>query len=340
MTADIDSVSGDSNTTSCVVIRAPGGPDVLEFERRPVRDVGFGEVLVDVVAVGLNRADILQRLGRYPAPPGVWPDVPGLEYAGVVRDVGQGVEWPRRGDHVMGIVGGGAFAQRLVVHSREVIPVPSGIPLSEAAAIPEVFLTVYDALLLQAGLRSGETVLIHSVGSGIGTAAVQVANAIGAIPMGTSRTADKIEGCKSLGLEHGVVAADNRFADAVKSALGGEGVDVVLDTVGGSYLNDNIRVLAPRGRIVVLGLLGGSVAELSLGQLLAKRAQLIGTVLRSRPLEEKAALAQSFRREMLPLFESGRLRPVLGEVMPVARIREAHELMESNRSFGKIVLEW
>lgn len=333
--------SAHSNqTTRVVVIRGQGGVDVLDFDERPVRRTGFGEIRVEVRAVGLNRADVMQRLGRYPAPPGSPPDVPGLEYAGEVVEAGEGVSSPRVGDAVMGIVGGGSFAQQIVVNAREAIPVPAGMDLRDAAAIPEVFLTVFDALLLQAKLRSGEVALIHSVGSGIGTAALQVANAVGAIPVGTSRTKEKLERCRVLGLRHGIHVEGGTFADALRRESGGRGADVVLDTVGAAYLGENVKSLEERGRIVLLGLLGGATAELPLGAVLAKRARLIGTVLRARPLEEKAALAQSFRREMLPLFESGRLKPVVDRVLPMQRVREAHEALERNETFGKLVLEW
>lgn len=335
-----ESSAAFSERAQAVILRGHGGPEVLDFEERPVRRVGFGEIGVEVRAVGLNRADVLQRLGRYPAPPGTPPDIPGLEYAGVVRKTGDGVTWPRVGDAVMGIVGGGSFAQRLVVNAREAIPVPAGMKLREAAAIPEVFLTVFDALLLQAKLRPGEVVLIHSAGSGIGTAALQVANAVGAIPIGTSRTQEKLERCRPLGLQHGVLVKDGAFAEAVRREQGGLGADVVLDTVGAAYLGENLSALEERGRIVLLGLLGGAKAELPLGAVLAKRAQLMGTVLRARPLEEKASLAQAFRRQMLPLFESGRLKPVIDRVLPIQQVREAHQAMERNENFGKIVLEW
>jgi len=203
-----------------------------------------------------------------------------------------------------------------------------------------VFLTAYDALFLQAGLKTGETMLVHAVGSGIGTAAIQLARAISATSVGTSRTDDKLERCKKLGLDIGVVAQDKSFAKAVLERTGGRGVDVILDTVGAAYLGENLQALAPQGRVVVIGLLGGVAGELPLSLLLAKRARVIGSVLRSRPLEEKAALAQAASAALLPLFERGALVPVIDRVMPMSEIQKAHEHLESNKSFGKVVMTW
>lgn len=321
-----------------VRIQAPGDVDVLRLEAYPVREPGPGEVLVEVRAAGLNRADLLQRRGFYPAPPGAPPDVPGLEYAGVVARVGEGVESPAVGDRVMGIVGGGAMATHLVVHARETIPIPEDLTCEYAAAIPEVFLTAWDALFGQADLKMGETVLVHAVGSGVGTAAVQLAKAAGARPVGTSRTPAKLARCEAeLGVET-VLAEDGRFADALRAKAGR--ADVILDTVGAAYLEENLEALAPGGRIVVVGLLGGASGELPLGTLLAKRARLFGTVLRSRPHEEKATLAQAFARQVLPLLADGRVRPIVHSVLPMEDVAEAHGRMASNEPFGKIVLKW
>jgi NADPH:quinone reductase-like Zn-dependent oxidoreductase len=244
------------------------------------------------------------------------------------------------GERVMGIVAGGAMATHVVVHEREAMPVPSTLSLTDAGAIPEVFLTAYDALFLQAGLKTGETMLVHAVGSGIGTAAIQLARAISATSVGTSRTADKLARCAKLGLDIGVVTSDKTFAKSITERTGGRGVDVILDTVGASYLGENVHALAPRGRIVVIGLLGGVAGELPLGALLAKRASITGSVLRSRPLEEKATLAQAATAALIPLFERGALVPVIDRVMPMTEIRAAHEYLESNQSFGKVVMTW
>jgi NADPH:quinone reductase-like Zn-dependent oxidoreductase len=238
----------------------------------------------------------------------------------------------------MGITSGASMATHILVHEREAIPAPSGMDLTTAAAIPEVFMTAYDALCLQAKMRPGETVLIHSVGSGVGTAAIQIASAFGATVVGSSRTESKLARCTALGLEYPILVREGQFLAELK--LAGIKADVILDTVGAAYLEQNIRALAPRGRMVVIGLLGGATGTAPLGLLLVKRATLIGSVLRSRPLEEKCSLAQSFSREILPFFESGRFKAVVDRIFPMAHISQAHALMESNESFGKIILEW
>jgi putative PIG3 family NAD(P)H quinone oxidoreductase len=323
-----------------VRIREPGAPEVLEIGEVELREPGPYEVLVEVAAAGLNRADTLQRRGFYPAPPGAPEDVPGLEYAGTVSAVGEAVTSWTDGDRVMGIVAGGGMATHVVVHEREAIPVPEGLELARAAAIPEVFLTAWDALFLQAGASMGKTVVLHSVGSGVGTAGLQLLCAAGAIVIGTSRTEDKLERCRRLGLERAVLVEGGAFATDVKRLTGGVGADVILDGVGAAYLGENLEALAPRGTLIVLGLMGGVAAELPLGRLLQKRARILGTVLRARPLEEKAALAQRFRHEVLPLFAAGVLEPVVDEVLPMAEVAEAHRRMEANETFGKLVLAW
>ncbi len=320
-----------------VRIREHGGPEVLSIEEREIRPPGPGEVLVEVAAAGLNRADCLQRMGVYPAPPGVFPDVPGLEYAGVVAEVGVDVRSVAPGERVMGICAGGGMASLLLAHERELVPVPAGMSLTDAAAVPEVFFTAYDALFVQAGVGLGQVALIHAVGSGIGTAALQLCLAAGATPIGTSRSEEKLARAAALGLVHGICTKEGGFADAVLAVAKG-GVDVVLDTIGAKYLEENVRSIATSGQIVTIGLLGGAKATLPLGALVAKRARIGGSVLRSRPLEEKAALAQSFRRAVLPLLESGRVRPVVDSVMPMESVAEAHLRMEANETFGKIVI--
>lgn len=323
-----------------VVIDGKGGVETLSLKDRTLREPGPGELLVEVAAAACNRADVIQRMGFYAAPRGTVPDIPGLEYAGTVARVGEGVHKYRAGDRVMGIVAGGAMATHVLVHEREAVPVPKNLSLSDAAAIPEVFWTAYDALFLQAGLKTGETMLVHAVGSGIGTAALQLARAISATSIGTSRTEDKLERCKKLGLDVGIVVSDKTFAKSVLDRTGGRGVDVILDTVGAAYLGENVKALAPQGRVVVIGLLGGVAGELPLGMLLSKRARILGSVLRSRPLEEKAALAQAVTSALVPLFERGALVPVVDRTMPMAEIRQAHQYIESNQSFGKVVLTW
>ncbi len=327
-------------TPRAVRIRGRGGVEVLAIERLDVRAPGPDEVLIEVAAAGLNRADLLQRRGLYPAPPGVAEDVPGLEYAGVVADTGDRVTAFARGDRVMGIVGGGAMATHLVAHERELVPVPDGLELDEAAAVPEVFMTAFDALFERGGVEIGHSVLLHAVGSGVGTAAVQLLHAAGARSIGTARTQDKLERCRTLGLDEAVLVRDGEFAAEVERCSGGRGVDVILDTVGAAYLEQNVRVLAEGGRIVIIGLMGGATAKTPLAALLSKRVTIVGSVLRSRPLEQKATLARRFAAQVVPLFESGRLRPVIDQVLPMERVAEAHTLMEQNRNFGKIVLRW
>ncbi len=322
-----------------VVLRGHGGPEVLEIGQVELRDPGPGEVLVEVAAAGLNRADLLQRMGRYPAPPGVPPEVPGLELSGVVARVGPGVRLWKPGDRVMAVVGGGAMAREALVPERELLAVPASMGLHEAAAVPEAFLTAWDALALQGGLRAGTRLLVHAAGSGVGTAAVQLGRWAGAQVLGTSRSAWKLERCAGLGLEHGVLVRDGRFAEAVRRHVP-QGVDLVLELVGGDYLPESVRALSERGRLVLVGLLGGARATLPLGEVLSRRIELRGTVLRSRPPEEKAALARAFARAVLPAFEAGRLRPVLAEVLPMAAVAEAHERMARGELFGKLVLAW
>ncbi|HET6332420.1 MAG TPA: NAD(P)H-quinone oxidoreductase [Polyangiales bacterium] len=323
-----------------VCIEGKGDVDVLQLGTLQVRDAGPNEVRVKVAAAGLNRADILQRKGFYPAPPGAPADVPGLEYAGTVEQVGEGVREFSVGDAIMGITGGGAMATHLVAHAREAMRVPAGMPLTEAAAIPEVFLTAFDALFVQANLRPGQLALVHAIGSGVGTAALQLGRLMGAEVYGTSRSEDKLLRCKQYDLEHGLVVSKNEFASALTERSGGRAADVILDTIGAAYFAENIKALATGGRLVLVGMLGGATAEFPMGLLLAKRATVIGTVLRSRPLEEKAALTQSFARDMLNKFVSGALKPVIDTVMPMTEIREAHKRMESNTTFGKIILRW
>jgi len=326
-----------------IVIREPGGPEVLELRDVDEPSPGRGEARVRIRATALNRADLIQRMGGYPAPPG-WPrDVPGMEFAGEVDALGEGVTEFSIADRVFGLAGGGTYAEKIVVHARTLARAPKNLSFVEAAAVPEVFVTAYDALV-QARLRAGERVLISAVGSGVGTAATQLVRALGARPFGTARTADKIERAKSLGLEGGVVTKDARFAEAIAKIAGGPGapsdvVDVVLELVGGAYVAEDLACLAPRGRIVVIGLVAGASTDVSLSSLLFKRATIIGTTLRARPLEEKILAAKMLEREIAPLFEEKKLAPVIDRVLPLARAAEAHAAMQRNETFGKIVLE-
>ena len=331
-----------------VVITRPGGPEVLELREVPQPVPGPGEILVRVAAAGLNRADLLQRKGHYPAPPGSPADIPGMEYAGEVAGIGPDTPRWRVGDHVMGLVGGGACAEFLVTHGDTAMPVPDAWPAAAggtdalvlAGAVPEVFLTAYDALVLQIGLRAGETVLVHAVASGVGTAALQLVQAWGARCIGTSRSAAKLERTRALGLDVAVDSSREDFADVARRETGGRGVDVVLDLVGGPFLEGNLKALAPRGRMVIVGLTAGRTASLDMGAVLSKRLTLVGTTMRSRTREEKVALAGAFEREVLPLFAAGRLRPVLDRTFPMAQIGEAHRVLETDATFGKLVLVW
>ncbi|HET8656182.1 MAG TPA: NAD(P)H-quinone oxidoreductase [Longimicrobiaceae bacterium] len=323
-----------------IVIARPGGPEVLEEQERPTPEPGPGQIRVRVRASGLNRADLLQRRGGYPAPAGAPADVPGLEYAGEVDALGEGAGLWAVGSRVMGIVGGGAHAEFVCVHEREAMRVPHNLSWEEAAAIPEVFLTAYDALFRQLDVQMGERVLIHAVGSGVGTAAVQLAHVTGATTLGTSRTASKLQRAQRLGLDIGIGVSGPGWAEQVARETEGEGVHAIVDLVGGDYLGDDLRVLTVRGRCVVVGTMGGATTTIDLGMLLRKRAQLLGTVLRSRPVEEKIALAREFSDSALPLFSSGRIRPVVERVFPFSEAREAHALMERNDTFGKVVLRW
>lgn len=295
-------------------------------------------MLVRVRASALNRADLLQRAGRYPAPPGSPADIPGLEIAGEVADVGAVVTRWSAGDRVFGIIGGGGNAEFATLHEDELARVPDGMSWEDAAAVPEAFITAHDAMVTQAALRSGERVLVHAAGSGVGLAAIQLARALGGLPFGTARSADKIERARAFGLDAGAVIGT---ADEMAAAVRGwnaSGVDVALDLVGGDWLAATVECMAMRGRIVLIGLLAGRSATLNLGTVLTRRLQILGTVLRSRSAREKTDATAAFARDVLPLLESGQVRPVVDSVFPLERIAEAHALLESNRTFGKVVL--
>ncbi len=319
-----------------------GGPEVLSFEERPDLTPGPSELLVRVRATALNRADLLQIKGHYPAPPDAPPDVPGLEYAGEVLAVGPRVRRFREGDRVMGIVGGGAWAEQLTVHEREALPMPEGMDFADAAALPEVYLTAFDALVLQGGLRPGETVLVHAVASGVGSAAALLCQAMGVRVVGTGRNAPKLARAAEWGVAHTVLVdtAPPRFAEAVRQATFGRGADLALDLVGGDWLPETLEALAPQGRALLVGLVAGGKAQVDLGLVLRKRLRLTGTVLRSRPLEEKIALAQAAERQLLPLFRSGALRPVIDAVLPISAMQEAVGRLARNETVGKVVLHW
>jgi putative PIG3 family NAD(P)H quinone oxidoreductase len=321
-----------------IVYTAAGGPDVIAIRDVPAPTAGPGELTVRVKAAGLNRADIYQRRGGYAAPPGWPPDIPGLEYAGQVETVGPGVTRWRPGDRVMGLVGGGAQAELVKVREAEVLPIPGNLAYAEAAAIPEVFYTAYDALITRGRLQAGERVLIHAVGSGVGTAAAQLAKHLGATVIGTSRSADKLARARTYGVDVGIDTGRTALRAAVS-----EPVNLVLDVIGGPALADHVALLAPRGRLVILGLMAGRKAEIELEPLLHKRLEIIGSVMRSRGPEERAALVGELAERLVPLFEPGDgepvLRPVVDRTYPMEQIAEAHGAMERNENFGKLVIE-
>ena len=331
-----------SQKMRAVVIVAQGGVEgleVREVERPAV--AGADRVLVRVRAAALNRADVLQRRGLYPAPPGVVQDIPGLEFAGEVAEVGSEVRALTTGQRVFGITAGGAQAEYVLVPESHLVEIPSNLDWAEAAAVPEAFITAHDALFTQAGLEMGERVLVHAAGSGVGLAAIQLARAGGANVYGTSRTAEKLERARGFGLDEGVAVGDDPtiFAEAVREWTNGAGVEVILDLVGGSYLAANLEALAMKGRLMLVGTTGGQSATLPFGVVMGKRLRITGTMLRGRSVEEKASATRRFAAHVVPLLARELVRPVIDKVYRMDEAREAHERMESNASFGKIVMK-
>ena len=322
-----------------VVLETYGGPEALTIREVPDPSPGPDEVLVDVVATALNRADLLQTMGLYPDPfPTGDHEIPGMEFSGRVAAVGTRVRDAAVGDEVMGIVAGGAYAERLVTHARQVLPIPSTVALADAAAIPEVWITAWDALVLQGGLRPGGVALVHAGASGVGTAAIQIAAATGATVAVTTSTS-KVAACRDLGADLVVDYTSEDFVAAVRDLTGGRGADVVLDVIGGDYLDRNVDAAAVGGRIVQVGVMGSGAASFGLGKLLPKRLHLLGTVLRPRPIEEKVAVTRRFGREVLPWFERGQARPVIDTRFPLDEIAAAHERMAANANVGKILVD-
>jgi NADPH2:quinone reductase len=319
-----------------VVITRPGGPEVLE-----VREVGTPEPVGDLVrvrvrAAGLNRADLLQRAGGYAAPPGSPADIPGLEFAGEVDAVGPLVRSWKPGQRVMGIAGGGGQAEYILAHEGVLVEIPENLSFVEAAGIPEVFMTAHDALFTQAELQMGERVLIHAVGSGVGTVAIQLAHAVQATVFGTSRTPSKLERARPLGLD--VALSHQNFAEEVKRLTNGAGVHVVLDFMGASYMAQNLEALGAWGRMVFLATLGGAQASVNLGLVMAKRIQIRGSTMRTRTLEEKLAVTRRFATQVWPLLASGKVKPIIEQVYPMSEIAEAHQVMGENKNFGKLIV--
>ena len=325
-----------------VVLESFGEPEVLQVTDVPEPTPGPDEVIVAVSASALNRADLLQRRGFYPGPKLVYGgrtlDIPGMELSGTVVDRGERVSEWAIDDAVMAIVSGGGYAERVAVHERQLLPVPFSVSTRDSAAIPEVFITAWDALVLQGGLTSGRIALVHAGASGVGTAAIQIVKAIGATIIVTTSTG-KVDACRALGADRVVDYTSEDFVAAALELTGGRGVDVVLDVIGGDYLERNLDALATKGTIVQVGAMRSGNASFTLGKMLSKRARLIGTVLRARPLEEKAAISRQFGREMLPLFDQGLLKPVIDRHFSIDDVVDAHRYMESNANVGKIVLD-
>ena len=316
-----------------------GDADVLELREIADPEPGPDQVLVEVVASAMNRADLLQRAGQYPAPgPKPLFEIPGLEFSGRVGSVGSQVERWSIGDEVMGIVSGGAMAEKVVTHERMLQSVPEDIDLADAAAIPEVFMTAHDALVTQGGLTSGGRALVHAGGSGVGTASIQIVKAIGA-QVAVTCSRNKVDPCHELGADLVVDYNEQDFVEEIALWTQDQGVDVVLDVIGGDYLAKNLQCLKIQGRIIQVGAMGGPVASFALGALLPKRASLIGTVLRSRPIEQKIEANQRFVTELLPRFEDGSLKPVIDSRYPLADIAAAHTYMETNANIGKILID-
>lgn len=320
-----------------VVLEEHGGPDVLRLREVPEPTIGPEEVLVEIISTAVNRADLLQRMGLYPGPPAEF-EIPGLELAGRVVAVGERVVERRVGDVVMAITNGGAYAERTAIHERMAMPVPDCLGLDVAGALPETFITAWDALVVQGGLTAGRWALVHAGASGVGTSAIQIVKAIGARVIVTA-SAGKHHVCESLGADVVVDYATEDFVDSVSKATGGAGVDVVLDVIGGNYVDRNVASLRTGGRVIQVGLMAGGRVPFDVGVLLMKRAALIGTTLRARPLEEKIALTRRFSAEMLTLVASGVMAPVVDSRYRLADIADAHRRMETNVNAGKIVIE-
>jgi putative PIG3 family NAD(P)H quinone oxidoreductase len=326
------------------IITRPGGPEVLEVRDVPTPEPGAEQLLVRVRASALNRADLLQRRGGYPAPPGVPGDVPGLEYAGEVAALGPGAREWRVGDRVFGLVGGGGHAEYVVVHERTAARVPDALTWADAAAVPEAFITAHDALVSQADARPGETALVHAAGSGVGLAAVQLARALGLRVLGTARTAEKLERARDYGLDAGLALGGAGEALAplrpfAERETDGRGIDVALDLVGGPYVNATIAAMAPLGRLVLIGLVAGARGEVDYGAVLRRRLTLRGTVMRARPLEERIAVTRRFAAEVVPMLARGAVRAVIDSRFPLADLARAHARLEGNETFGKVVIE-
>jgi NADPH2:quinone reductase len=329
-------IKGAEQPMRAAIITRSGGPEVLEIQNVETPEAVGDYVRVRVRASGINRADLLQRAGGYPAPAGSPSHIPGLEFAGEVDAVGPQVRMWKPGQRVMGLAGGGAQAEYILTHEGLLVEIPENLDFVQAAGVPEVFMTAHDALFTQAGLQMGERLLVHAAGSGVGTAAIQLAHATGATTYGTSRTPAKLEQAKPLGLDVGL--SDKNFAAEVKRLTNGAGVHVVLDFIGAPYLEQNLEALTSWGRIVFLSTMGGTQANINIGMLMAKRISMRGVTLRTRTLEEKLGVTRRFATSVLPLLANGKVKPIIEQVYPLEEIGKAHAAMGENRNFGKLVL--
>ncbi|MFZ5850441.1 MAG: NAD(P)H-quinone oxidoreductase [Actinomycetota bacterium] len=320
-----------------IVITAPGGPEVLRWQEVPDPQPGPGEVLLDVAATAVNRADLLQRAGHYPPPPGA-PPYPGLECSGRIAALGPGVPGWQVGAPVCALLSGGGYAERVAAPATQLLPLPGGVDLVTAAALPEVAATVWSNVFMLAGLQPQETLLVHGGASGIGTFAIQLARAAGARVLCTAGTPEKLARCRELGAEVVISYRDEDFVEATRRATDGRGADVILDNMGAAYLARNVAALAPNGRLVVIGLQGGRTAELDLGALLAKRAAVLATSLRARPAAEKATIVAAVREHVWPLLADGAVRPVVDRVLPLPDAAAAHRVVEASAHVGKVLL--
>jgi putative PIG3 family NAD(P)H quinone oxidoreductase len=320
-----------------VEIRQPGPPEVLTPVERPKPSIGAGDVLIKVAAAGVNRPDVMQRLGLYPPPPGA-PDIPGLEVAGVIEDTGGNVPGWKAGDRVCALVAGGGYAEYCAAPAPQCLPIPRGFDFTQAAAIPETFFTVWTNVFERGRLARGESILVHGGSSGIGTTAIQLARAFGAKPFATAGSAEKCSACESIGAERCFNYRETDFVAGVRKATGGRGVDVILDMVAGDYIPRNIEALAVDGRLVIIGLQGGVTAQINASAILRRRLTVTGSTLRPRSVEEKGAIAAALRERVWPLLESGAVRVIVHATFPLRDAAEAHRVMESSAHIGKLVL--
>ncbi len=323
-----------------IVITNPGGPDVLQTEERPMPVCKANEVLVKVAAAGVNRPDVSQRKGHYPPPPGASPDIPGLEIAGTVVETGPDVTRWKAGDKVCALVTGGGYAEYSAAPAGQCLLVPGNLSFVEAAALPETFFTVWSNVFDRGRLKTGESLLVHGGSSGIGVAAIQMAKALGSTVYVTAGTDEKCRFCEELGAAKAINYKTESFAEAISQITNGKGVDVILDMVGGDYMQGNIKSLANDGRLVMINMMMGKDVQLDLSLVMTKRLTITGSALRPRDTAFKAAIAQSLEKNVWPLLGSGKIKPIIYQVFPVEKAADAHRLMESSQHIGKIVLEF